>query len=111
MRGSKYCFTHNPAAAKAKKAAVAKGGRNRRTPARATRPAAVVRIKGIADVQSLLYRSLEELRNGLIEAEIARAVGYLSGVAAKLHEAIELEERVAQLEATFEKLADDGGQR
>jgi hypothetical protein len=98
MRGAKLCISHNPAAADLKQAAVSKGGRNRRSASRAPQPSKAVAVATISDVQALLFRTLEELRNGVLDAELARAVGYVAGVASKVYEAVELEGRVARLE-------------
>ena len=99
MRGAGLCISHNPAAAKAKRAAVRKGGRNRRTPRRATRPVRLVTVQTMDDVQRLLFRTLEELRNGKLDADMARSVGYLAGVTAKVVETADLSLRVDKVEA------------
>ena len=98
MRGAMLCFSHNPAAAKMKHAAVVKGGRNRHIPARARTPAKPVTIRSVGDVQHLLFRTIEELRNGSVDVDVARTVGYLAGVVAKVTEVAELEERLQKLE-------------
>ena len=98
MRGAKLCISHNPDAADLKRAATRKGGRNRRAPQRTSRPAKPVAVRKIEDVQKLLFRTLEELRNGLIDADVARSVGYLAGVAAKVFESVELDRRVTRVE-------------
>ena len=100
MRGAGLCISHNPAAAKAKRAAVRKVGRNRRTPKRATKPERTVTVETMDDVQRLLFRTLEELRNGKLDADMARSVGYLAGVAAKVVETVELARRVTEIEAS-----------
>ena len=93
------CISHNPAAAKLKRAAVRKGGRNRRTPKRATRPKNTVTVQTMDDVQKLLFRTLEELRGGKLEADMARSIGYLAGVTAKVVETADLVQRVEKVEA------------
>lgn len=98
MRGAKFCFSHNPAAKKNKREASQRGGRNRRIPKRATRPKKIVRVESISDVQQLLFRTLAELRNGDLDAELARTVGYVSGIATKVAEAVELEQRMREIE-------------
>ena len=99
MRGAGLCISHNPAAAKAKRAAVRKGGRNRRTPKRAAKPDRTVTVQTMDDVQRLLFRTLEELRNGKLDADMARSIGYLAGVTAKVVETAELSLRVEKVEA------------
>lgn len=101
MRGQPYCFSHNPATKRAKKKAVAKGGRNRRTPSRASPPQDEASITSIQDVRDLLFRTLAEVRNGKLDAVLARTIGYIAGVAAKVTETAELDQRVQKLEDRF----------
>ena len=102
MRGAKYCVSHNPDAADLKRLASQKGGRNRRIAKRASKPDRRIQVQSVADVQHLLFQTLAELRNGVVDAEIARTVGYLSGIAVRVAEAVELESRVTQLEDQIE---------
>ena len=97
MRGETLCISHNPSAAGLKRRAAQKGGRNRRLRSPAKPPAKPVKIRNIKDVRTLLFRSLEDLRNGGIDADTARSIGYLAGVAAKIVETVDLEERVSRL--------------
>lgn len=101
LRGQPFCFSHSPAAKQAKREAVAKGGRNRCTLRRAAPPREAARVRSIQDVQGLLYRTLEEVRNGVVDADLGRTIGYLAGVAAKVAEAAELDDRVRQVEERF----------
>ena len=94
MRGAALCISHNPAAASLKRRATQKGGRNRRARRVAERPPKPVRIRNIKDVRTLLFRSLADLRNGEVDADIARSIGYLAGVTAKVVETVDLEQRV-----------------
>ena len=109
MRGYEFCFSHNPKADARKRAAVAKGGRNRRRPTRAAAPSKFATVKTIEDVQHLLFQSLEELRNGVLDGEFARSIGYLAGVATKVFEAVEMERRVKKLEVHALSLAERMG--
>ena len=106
MRGVGLCVSHNPAATKLKRAAASKGGRNRRVPKRATRPPKPIAIRSIDDVGGLLFRTLEELRNGVLDADLARSIGYLAGVTAKVVETIDLGRRVAALEEDLLKFSE-----
>ena len=108
MHGAGLCISHNPAAAKAKRAAVRKGGRNRRTPKRATRPDRTVTVQTMDDVQRLLFRTLQELRNGKLDADMARSIGYLAGVTAKVVETADLYLRVEKIEAGVTAQAEPG---
>ena len=106
MHGVGLCVSHNPAAAKLKLAAASKGGRNRRVPKRASRPAKPIAVRTIEDVGGLLFRTLEELRNGVLDADLARSIGYLAGVTAKVVETIDLGRRVAALEEDLLKFSE-----
>ena len=99
LRDAALCISHNPAAADVKRAAVRKGGRNRRTRRRAPKVAAALSIRTIDDVKHLLFRTLEELRKGALDADVARSIGYLAGVATKVGETVELARRGADIEA------------
>ena len=92
---------NSPATRKAKREAVAKGGRNRRTPRRAAAPRKLLEVSSLQDVQGLLYRTLAEVRNGVLDADLGRTIGYLAGVAAKVAETAELDDRVRQVEERF----------
>lgn len=105
MRGFEFCFSHNPKADARKRAAVAKGGRNRRRSTRAATPSKTASVKTIEDVQHLVFQSLEELRNGLLDGEFARSIGYLAGVTTKVFEAVEMERRVKRLEVDATRVA------
>ena len=104
MRGVGLCVSHNPAAAKLKRAAASKGGRNRKVSKRASRPAKSIVVSTIEDVGELLFRTLEELRNGVLDADLARSIGYLAGVTAKVVETVDLRRRVRALEKKFSEL-------
>ncbi len=53
-------------------------------------PERVVTVQTMDDVQRLLFRTLEELRNGKLDADMARSIGYLAGVTAKVVETADL---------------------
>lgn len=97
MRRARLCFSHNPAASGLKREAVRKGGRNRRVPQRALPPEVATSINSVQDVQALLYRVLADTREGKLDADLARTLGYVAGVAAKVAETADLERRVAEL--------------
>ena len=101
MRGAGLCFSHNPAAGESKRAAVRKGGKNRRVPKLASAPAQLVHLRTIQDVQELLFRTLGDLRNGAIDVEIARTLGYVAGVTAKLVESVDFDRRIRELEESL----------
>lgn len=100
MRGATLCVSHNPDAADLKRAAVKKGGQNRRLVKRAVSPARAVEVRTIYDVRDLLFRTLEEVRNGILDVDLGRTIGYLAGVTAKVVETADIENRVGELEKT-----------
>ena len=104
MRKAKFCISHNPKARELKRAATAKGGRNRKTLNRAPKPPEAVAIRNIGDVRDMLLRTLEDLRNGRVDSDLARAVGYLAGVTAKIIETADLEPQLQKLEESYSLL-------
>jgi len=98
MNGCKFCFSHNPDAGEQKRAAVKKGGKNRRIPRRASTPKTRCAVRSVADLQTLAYQAVEDLRQGEIDIDVARALGYLIGVATKVSESVEFAKRIEQLE-------------
>jgi len=107
MRGVTLCVSHNPDAVELKRAAVAKGGRNRKVPKRALRPQQPVRINSLDDVGALLLSTLEDLRNGKLDADLARSIGYLAGVTAKVLETVDLSQRVRALEESLAAIPEE----
>lgn len=97
MRGEKFCFSHNPAAAAKKRDAVTKGGKNRRTARKVNQPPAATAINSVVDVQTLMFKTLADFRNGLIDDTAAKTIGYLSGVAVKVAETVGLAQRLEEL--------------
>jgi len=108
LRGGELCISHDPAAKDVKREAVTKGGRNRRTRVVATRPSKPLTVTNIADVQHQLYQTLGGLQNGTVDAEMARAFGYLAGVAAKIVETVELERRMTAVEDWARRVTEEG---
>lgn len=99
LRGSRFCFHHDPANAVQRLAARAKGGKARH--GRTIGPTAVgdpVSVKSTADVVRLLEGEINSVL--LLERSLnrARTVGYLALAALKAHELNELSDRVAALE-------------
>lgn len=104
LRGSDYCFAHDPAMAAERKAARSKGGRARHGrqlgAAGGGRP---VEVRTLGEVVALLERAINDalgLENSL---QRARTVGYLAGVMIKALEAGELEERLAEVERVLKE--------
>ena len=106
MNGTQYCFSHNPAAAAAKKSAVTKGGRNRYSRVTARTPEKPCSAKSVDELPSLLFRTLCDLRNGNLDAGVARSIGYLAGVVTRVVETVELSQRVQSIEDQLDVVAE-----
>ena len=61
-------------------------------------------MRCIKDVKALLFQTLEDVRNGTLDTDLARAVGYLAGVTAKVVETVQLEKRIDDLENSYLKI-------
>lgn len=105
VRGSEYCYWHDPGLAAERKAARRKGGlaRHGRNIGPAGDPG-VVTIFHVADVLALLERAVNDVLRLENSIQRARAIGYLAGVIVKALELADLEERVASLEAALKRL-------
>jgi hypothetical protein len=78
---------------------------------RATVPACEgdLAIGGVADVCTLLARTINDVRTGRLDPKLANCVGYLSGILVRAFEVGELEERLAMLERSVRpRLTRDG---
>lgn len=102
--GSDYCFVHDPAKAAERKAARTKGGR-----ARHGRKVGVAEFLGhrqfrsMADMTALLEIAVQQTLRLENSVSRNRCLGYLARCWADLHEAGELEERLAALERIMDK--------
>jgi len=94
MKGSEYCFWHNPETAEARRQAGRRGGRRGKVELQE------VAIETIDDIKKVLVESLNELRQAGSESIIGktRAVGYLCSILITAIEKQDLEERVRVLE-------------
>ena len=57
----------------------------------------------IADVTTLLGRTINDVRQGKVDVKVANAVGYLAGVLLKSLEGGDVEQRLAALEEAMAK--------
>ena len=96
MRGSDYCFTHNPDTQTEKHLAVVKGGLNSRKVNLDLEP---LSIKSPQEVGRLLEDTINGVRDGSIPPNIANTIGYLAGHALKAIETSELRDKIIELEA------------
>ena len=97
VAGSSSCFFHDPAKAAERTAARKAGGhRNKAAVLPPSTPDAMLEDAG--DVARIIGETINQVRRGEVDARIANAIGYLSGVLLRALEADELEERLTALE-------------
>jgi hypothetical protein len=89
LAGAEFCFTHDPDRAEERKAASARGGRNRSN---------IVRLRNLAPPRLLpiydkLEQALEEVHSGRLSPAQATAMAQLARALAAILQASELEER------------------
>ena len=95
---SVFCFMHDPARAPDRAEARRRGGFNRRTAPSLPGPLAVC-LGDLDSVKAMLERVMLDTLALENSARRSRTVGYLIGIALKLYEAAEVEERLQALEA------------
>jgi len=95
MKGSNYCFTHNPETQEAKHLAVVKGGLNSGRVKLGLEP---LSVRTPYEAGTLLEDTLNRVRSGEMPPNIANSVGYLVTVMLKAYEASRLEQRLDALE-------------
>lgn len=96
IKGSSYCFSHNPDTKIEKHLAVVKGGLNSRKINLDLKP---LSIKNPQEVGKLLEDTINGVRSGEIPPNIANTIGYLAGHALKALEASNLDQRVEMVES------------
>ncbi len=96
LRGSSWCWNHDPGRAGERHEARRRGGFNRRRPT--GNPPAEVRLRDVAALQEILETGVRDTL--ALENSVARSrtLGYLVGQALRALEVGELEERVTSLE-------------
>lgn len=100
MNNSNFCFTHNPETTKEKKEAVIKGGKaNKKHYAKLEK----VKIKNQKDVVKLIATTINEVREGLVDVNIAKCIFYGSGQLIRAMEIADLEQRVSDIEEAIKK--------
>ena len=95
---SVFCFMHDPSSAPDRAEARRRGGHNRRTAPSLPVPLDVS-LGDLDSVKMMLERVMVDTLALENSARRSRTVGYLIGVALKLYEAAEVEERLQALEA------------
>lgn len=100
LRGSAWCFQHDPARAVERLAARSRGGRARhgRNLGTTAEQAEPLQVRTTADIVALLESEIATVRGLERSLNRARVVGYLALAALKAHEQNELADRVAAIE-------------
>lgn len=98
MKGSDYCFTHNPDTQEEKHLAVVKGGLNSKRIKLELEP---LSIKTPQEVSVLLEDTINGVRSGEIPPNIANTIGYLSGHIIKALETEDIKDKILELEAVI----------
>jgi hypothetical protein len=95
IKGSKYCFSHNPDTKIEKHLAVVKGGLNSK---KVNMNLAPLSIKEAKEVAHLLEDTINGVRNGEIPPNIANTIGYLAGHALKAIELAKYADKIESVE-------------
>lgn len=103
IKGSKYCFIHDPASGTARAQARKLGGQRQRTPHAGNAEALPKQIKTIADVTSLLDYTLAEIIPLENSIQRGRLLVALSGAYIEAIKTGELENRLAAIEAALKQ--------
>jgi len=97
VRGSEYCFFHDPARAAERAAARQAGGRKGKAPV--LPPDTPLRpVRTAVDVIELLGETIHQVRTGGLDPRVGNCIGYLSGIVLKASQQSEMEQRLAALE-------------
>jgi hypothetical protein len=106
MQDSRYCFFHNSATQKARKAAQRRGGQAS-GPTVLPADAADVPLHSGKDVAVFLAETINQVRKGQLSPKIGSSVGYLAGLLMKALETSDIEERLARVEQALQKRRPD----
>ncbi len=93
VRPSGWCYWHDPALEAERTAGRRQGGRQRANTARARKA-----MKGAGAVVPVLWQALNDLAAGTLEPARGQAMASVARALVAVHEATELEERIAALE-------------
>ena len=100
IKGSDYCFFHDPVKLQERIEACKKGGK---AGTRKVLPESSVKIRSLTDIVRLLESTINDVRTGQIDVRIANSVAYLSGVLRQVMEQEFLERRLDLLEREVER--------
>lgn len=105
IKGSEYCFFHDPDSAKKRAEARKKGGFNRRV--LKNNKHEYFPIRTVNDVNTILESAINEACSLESSQSQLRTVGYLCHIALKGQELGNLEERLNAIEEKMEKMEDE----
>lgn len=98
LRGSDFCFTHDPKNGHVRTAARRKGGKRRSNVRSLRQVFEPIGFGNPATIRALLERAATDAATLPNTANRARALGYLAGLAIKLIEVTEIDARLKALE-------------
>jgi hypothetical protein len=98
LRGSAFCFTHDPTNGQGRKAARRKGGRRRSSARSLSRVSEPITLGSPRAIRALLEKAAGDASTLPNTSNRARALGYLAGLAIKLIEVTEIDARIKALE-------------
>jgi hypothetical protein len=94
--GKTLCFAHDPELQAKRQAARVNGGAGKSTSRRLDR----LTPAGLRPVLDKLYAALDGLEDGSVEPKVGTAMASVASVIVRVHEAAEVEARLAALEGT-----------
>jgi hypothetical protein len=107
IKGSRYCFAHNPATSQARAQARKRGGENRNTPHFADASMLPKKVNKLDDAKKILHYTLLEVSGMDNSIARARVLLDLFDRFLKSFEIGELENRIAALEASLNEQPQD----
>lgn len=93
------CFSHDPESKEAKAIAVRNGGLVR--PIRIDTPLETVEVNTPKDVITLLGKTINEVRTGILLPQIANTIGFLASHLLRAFEVAEIEDKVEEVKAVL----------
>jgi hypothetical protein len=99
LKGSDYCWFHDPIKVQQRIEACQKGGK---VGMRKVLPESNVKIRSLTDIVKLLESTINDVRTGQLDVRIANSVAYLAGVLRQVMEQEFLEKRVESIEKQIE---------
>lgn len=102
MKGSSYCFSHNPETVEQHREATRAGGKVGKSITPGT-DADTLRIGTSEELLTATVQTINEVRRGEIDAKTANCLGYLFNVAGKALEAVELRREIDEVRRLVER--------